>query len=211
MFGVGLLEQIHPGDILANADPDDADGDGISGKPSMVRDPVTRRSRARPLRLEGVDARMSGPSRPMRSRATSASRRRTSRALWRLHRSPGRLPGCAERRAGAARRRWRRPIRCSTSSPSTRRNLAVPVRRDVDDTEVLAGKALFYEFGCADCHSAEICHPPRCATARTSLPAHLALYRPSASRHGGGARRPRPGRRCRRAPSGARSRFGASD
>ena len=41
MFGVGLLEQIHPGDILANADPDDADGDGISGKPSMVRDPAT--------------------------------------------------------------------------------------------------------------------------------------------------------------------------
>jgi CxxC motif-containing protein (DUF1111 family) len=32
------------------------------------------------------------------------------------------------------------------------RNLAVPVRRDVDDPEVLAGKALFYEFGCASCH-----------------------------------------------------------
>ena len=32
------------------------------------------------------------------------------------------------------------------------RNLAVPARRDVDDPEVLAGKALFYDFGCAGCH-----------------------------------------------------------
>ncbi len=32
------------------------------------------------------------------------------------------------------------------------RNLAVPARRDVDDPEVLAGKALFYDFGCAACH-----------------------------------------------------------
>ena len=32
------------------------------------------------------------------------------------------------------------------------RNLAVPARRDVDDPEVLSGKALFYDFGCATCH-----------------------------------------------------------
>ena len=32
------------------------------------------------------------------------------------------------------------------------RNLAVPVRRDVDDPDVLAGKKLFYEAGCVACH-----------------------------------------------------------
>ncbi len=32
MIGLGLVEQIHPADILARADPDDRDGDGISGK-----------------------------------------------------------------------------------------------------------------------------------------------------------------------------------
>ena len=37
MIGLGLVEQIHPADILANADPDDADKDGISGKANMVR------------------------------------------------------------------------------------------------------------------------------------------------------------------------------
>ncbi|HSM09272.1 MAG TPA: di-heme oxidoredictase family protein [Gemmatimonadota bacterium] len=39
VFGVGLIEAIPVEDILANADPDDADGDGISGRPNMVTPP----------------------------------------------------------------------------------------------------------------------------------------------------------------------------
>lgn len=36
MIGLGLLEIIHEDDILARADPEDLDGDGISGKPNWV-------------------------------------------------------------------------------------------------------------------------------------------------------------------------------
>ena len=36
MIGMGLLEAIPTGDILAWADPDDANGDGISGNPQIV-------------------------------------------------------------------------------------------------------------------------------------------------------------------------------
>ena len=36
MIGLGLLEAIPAADILAHADPDDADGDGISGRPNIV-------------------------------------------------------------------------------------------------------------------------------------------------------------------------------
>jgi CxxC motif-containing protein (DUF1111 family) len=36
VFGVGLIEAIPVEAILANADPDDADGDGISGRPNWV-------------------------------------------------------------------------------------------------------------------------------------------------------------------------------
>ena len=36
MIGLGLLEAISTADILANADPDDADSDGISGRPNIV-------------------------------------------------------------------------------------------------------------------------------------------------------------------------------
>lgn len=39
VFGVGLIEAIPAADILANADPDDTDGDGISGRPNMVEPP----------------------------------------------------------------------------------------------------------------------------------------------------------------------------
>jgi CxxC motif-containing protein (DUF1111 family) len=39
VFGVGLIEAIPDAAILANADPDDADGDGISGRPNWVLPP----------------------------------------------------------------------------------------------------------------------------------------------------------------------------
>lgn len=37
VFGVGLIEAIPEATILALADPDDADGDGISGRPNLVQ------------------------------------------------------------------------------------------------------------------------------------------------------------------------------
>jgi len=40
MFGLGLLDTIPEADILALADPDDKDGDGISGRPNWVCDKV---------------------------------------------------------------------------------------------------------------------------------------------------------------------------
>lgn len=39
VFGVGLIEAIPAEVILANADPEDADGDGISGRPNWVDPP----------------------------------------------------------------------------------------------------------------------------------------------------------------------------
>jgi CxxC motif-containing protein (DUF1111 family) len=36
MIGLGLIEAIDPRDILALADPDDLNGDGISGRPNMI-------------------------------------------------------------------------------------------------------------------------------------------------------------------------------
>ncbi len=39
VIGLGLLEAVPDDEILALADPDDANGDGISGRPNMVWDP----------------------------------------------------------------------------------------------------------------------------------------------------------------------------
>lgn len=41
LFGAGLVEAIADDSILAGADPDDRDGDGISGRASIVRDLAT--------------------------------------------------------------------------------------------------------------------------------------------------------------------------
>jgi CxxC motif-containing protein (DUF1111 family) len=42
LFGIGLLAEISEAAILANADPEDADGDGISGRPNYVSIRVAR-------------------------------------------------------------------------------------------------------------------------------------------------------------------------
>ena len=45
VFGLGLLEAIPDDDLEAAADPDDRDGDGISGRVNIVWDPIERRAR----------------------------------------------------------------------------------------------------------------------------------------------------------------------
>ena len=44
LIGLGLLEAIAESDLRALADPDDADGDGISGRVNIVWDPVQQAS-----------------------------------------------------------------------------------------------------------------------------------------------------------------------
>ncbi|MFT5352897.1 MAG: CxxC motif-containing protein (DUF1111 family) [Polyangiales bacterium] len=53
-FGIGLLAEIPEEAILANADPDDADGDGISGRPNIDRGFIGRFGRkAQTVTIEG--------------------------------------------------------------------------------------------------------------------------------------------------------------
>ena len=142
MIGVGLLEQIHPGDILANADPNDADGDGISGRPSMVRDPESGelvpgrfgwKASSPDVRTQSADAfandlGISTPEVPAHhgdcTEAQTACRTAPDGVQERL--GPVEAPD---------------PVLDLVTFYS--RNLAVPVRRDVGAPEVLAGKALF--------------------------------------------------------------------
>jgi CxxC motif-containing protein (DUF1111 family) len=146
MYGVGLLEQIHPGDILANADADDANGDGISGKPSMVRDPVTGRfgwkASTPDVRTQSADAFSGdiGISTPF----VAAHYGDCSEAQAECRNAPS---GVQERLGSVEA-----PDPVLDLVTFYSRNLAVPVRRDVEGDEVLAGKAVFYDFGCADCH-----------------------------------------------------------
>ena len=57
MIGLGLLQAVTEDGVLAFADENDADGDGISGRPNRVWDPIAQDRAARPVRLEGEPAR----------------------------------------------------------------------------------------------------------------------------------------------------------
>jgi len=151
MIGLGLIDAIHPADILANADPEDLDGDGISGRVSMVRDPKT--GALVPGRF-GWKA--SEPSLRSQNAAAFSSDIGISTSL---HPTPSgdctamqiaclAMPNGVQANLG------------STEAPDPvldlvtfyTANLAVPRRRDVADPEILRGKELFYAAGCVTCH-----------------------------------------------------------
>lgn len=152
MIGLGLLEAIHPADILALADPDDADGDGISGRPSIVRDPQTGelalgrfgwKASTPSIKVQSAEAFSGdiGISTPIKTDAFGecSNAQEDCRAM----------PTGVQERLGAVEA----PDLILDLVTFYSQNLAVPARRDVDDPHVLTGKALFYKTGCASCHT----------------------------------------------------------
>lgn len=151
MIGLGLLEAIHPGDILALADLDDANSDGISGKPSFVRDPHSGR-----LVLGRFGWKASNPTIRTQSAGAFAGDIGISNpdALAAWGDCTERQSTCRDAIHGVQFRLGRTeapdPILDLVTFYS--RNLAVPMRREVEDPQVLAGKELFYGSGCTACH-----------------------------------------------------------
>ncbi|AXS42123.1 di-heme oxidoredictase family protein [Breoghania sp. L-A4] len=151
MIGLGLIEQIHAGDILAHADPEDADGDGISGRPSMVRDSATGEivlgrfgwKASQPdiaAQSSGAfngDIGISSPQAPA-SWGDCTEAQAQCRAM----------PSGVQARLGDVEA----PDPIMELVTFYARNLAVPRRRHVKDPQVLEGKRQFYAAGCASCH-----------------------------------------------------------
>jgi len=166
MIGLGLLEAIHPADILALADPDDKDGDGISGKPSWVRDTETG-----DLVLGRFGWKASTPTVLEQSAGAFAGDIGISSPLAPRHWGDctDRQPTCLAKPSGVQERLG------ETEAPPPvldlvafySRNLAVPARRDVADPNVLRGKQVFYESGCAHCH-----HPKFVTSRDAAQPEH---------------------------------------
>jgi CxxC motif-containing protein (DUF1111 family) len=152
MIGLGLVEQIHPADILARADPGDRDGDGISGKAAIARD---KQSGALTLGRFGWKA--SAPS--IRQQTADAFAGDIGISTPEVPRHWGdcteaeadclAMPSGVQQRLGSVEAPD--PIMDLVTFYS--QNLAVPARRDIDDPAVLKGKALFYESGCVSCHT----------------------------------------------------------
>jgi CxxC motif-containing protein (DUF1111 family) len=151
MIGLGLLEMVDEADILARADPDDRDGDGISGRPNRV----WSMEHGRPMlgRFGWKAARAT--IRDQTAGAFSGDMGLSTELL------PAAAGDCTEAQAfcrGAPS--GADPPHGVEVAPTMfdlvvfyARNLAVPMRRQVDAPEVLRGKQVFYQAGCAACHT----------------------------------------------------------
>ena len=150
-IGLGLLDTIDEAEILAAADPDDRDGDGISGRPNHAwshyhgRPMLGRfghKAGMPTLRDQVEDAFVVdlGLSTPSRPEPYGDCTPRQADCLAAPH---GDSPVHGHREAGE------QVVRLVTRYLA---DIAVPPRRDTDDPEVQAGERLFHAIGCAACH-----------------------------------------------------------
>lgn len=145
VFGAGLLEAIPEGDILAQADPDDADGDGISGRPNMVWD-VRRQATALgrfgwKANVPTVEQQIAGAFHGdigVTSDLFPGENCPAAQAACRDAPNGG-MPEIPEERLGKV--------------VFYNQTLAAPAMRDVGDPEVRRGAGLFLQAGCAACHT----------------------------------------------------------
>jgi CxxC motif-containing protein (DUF1111 family) len=146
MIGLGLLEAAPADDILALADPDDADSDGVSGRPNLV----WSHEFDRPM-LGRFGHKAGQPT--IRAQAAAAFSGDIGLSTSLHPDGPGDCtaaqPACREAPDGGAPEADDTVLDLVTFYS---RNLAVPARRDLDDPEVLAGKRDFYGAGCPACH-----------------------------------------------------------
>ena len=151
MIGLGLLEAIPAADILAEADPQDRDGDGISGRPNIVWSV----EHARPM-LGRFGLKAGSPTIKQQSAEAFAGDIGISSPLIKAGSGE-----CTANQAACIT-----AIHGNDAARGTEidaeglrlvtfysRNLGVPARRDVDDPQVLRGKEVFHATGCASCHT----------------------------------------------------------
>lgn len=151
MIGLGLLEAVPEADIRAGADPDDTDGDGISGRANDVWSTRGNESAlgrfgwkagAPTIRQQGAEALVGdlGLSTSLFNKDAGDCTSAQKRCQDALHGAPPHGEG------------FEVTDQLFDLVVSYAQNLAVPARRGHDRPDVLKGKAIFHELGCAACH-----------------------------------------------------------
>ncbi len=162
MIGLGLIEAIDEADILAAADPDDRDGDGIAGRPNRIWDAGLGRTA---LGRFGWKAGQPGIAQQTAAAFSGDMGLSTPLLPAAYGDCTAAQPDCRAAPDGRARGEEAEvPPVLFDLVVFYARNLAVPARRDVDAPQVLAGKAAFHEAGCIACHR------PKFVTRRDAAP-----------------------------------------
>ena len=162
VIGVGLLEAIAETDILAGVDPDDLDGDGISGRANVVWSDEFNK----PM-LGRFGWKAGNPTVSQQSAAAFRGDVGISTPLY-----PYPYGDCTSVQDSCVKAPHGGASSEDTAEVNDQlfdllifytRNLGVPARRDVSDPQVLEGKRLFYEANCTACHR------PKFVTRRDSV------------------------------------------
>lgn len=144
MIGLGLLEAISDASILANADPDDANGDGISGRANQVWDDALGTTVLGRFGWKAGQPTLNQQN----AHAFAGDMGLTSNLLPRDDCTPSQT-ACRQAVNGGQPEVSDEVLALVLFYS---RNLAVPARRQVDDLQVRQGKQLFNQAGCSSCH-----------------------------------------------------------
>ncbi len=162
LFGLGLLEAIPTADILANADVEDSDADGVSGKPNMVRDRLTQK-----VRLGRFGWKAGQPTVRQQNAAAFALDLGISSSLFPEPSGDCTVLQSACRSvAGNARPEINDSLLDALTNYIS--NLPVPEPAGGKSADIKAGQKLFAKAGCAACHT-----PSFTTSSDPSVPAHL--------------------------------------
>ncbi|HVZ71977.1 MAG TPA: di-heme oxidoredictase family protein [Polyangia bacterium] len=145
VFGLGLIEAVAPESIMALADPDDANHDGVSGRPNFITDTATGAT------LLGRFGWKAGTT-SLREQAATAfvNDMGITSTAYPKHRCGANQAACTSA-AGADTT----PQLSDTDLDhiqSYLRSLSVPPRRNYEDPQAIAGKSIFEAIGCVKCH-----------------------------------------------------------
>jgi CxxC motif-containing protein (DUF1111 family) len=147
MIGLGLLEAVPDAAILANADPEDRNGDGISGRANQVWDRAQQRT------VLGRFGWKAGQPTLNQQNAEAFANDMSLTSTLIVH------DNCSEAQTNCRTAPNGGEPEVSDNILASvlfyTRNLAVPARRGADTQPVLAGKTLFYQAGCQSCHTAQ--------------------------------------------------------
>lgn len=141
VFGMGLLEAISESDIMSNADENDDDHNGISGRPNYVWDISSGT-----YKIGRFGWKASQPSVIQQSAGAFSEDMGITNRLFPLESSNGQsqLTGPADTHELADSALY--------AISYYVRTLAVPGRRNANDPDVKSGKRIFNSIGCSNCH-----------------------------------------------------------
>lgn len=144
MIGLGLLEAIPEEDLLALADPDDSDADGISGRPNMVWDAINQQ-----MALGRFGWKANQPSLAQQVASAFAGDIGINTSLFPEPHCTSIQVDCSAAPNGGVPEIDDDDFDKVVLYSSV---LAVPARRHFDDPLVQLGEQRFHEAGCASCH-----------------------------------------------------------